>query len=248
LQESGKIYSAAKDAAGVAEVENQLGLLEIARGNPAAAEGHLRKSLAYHREKLGRHPLVAQDLTILASVLAELNRPADAETAYRESLDIGRDKLGPEHDLVTEAMNNLGVLLSSQGRFDEAKVFLRDALLTDQRKLGGEHPEVGLEMMNLAKAICRGSSEYEEGERWAARAETILSKQPKDRAWTVGQARIMRGTCLTRLGRYAEAESEILNGTRALTAEFGASHWRVDSARARLTELERARGSRPQRP
>jgi eukaryotic-like serine/threonine-protein kinase len=243
LQESASIYSAAKDPAGLAQVENELGLLEIARGNSLTAEQHLQRSLAYYRQRFGRHPLVAQELTILAGVLTDLHRPADAEAAYREALEIGREKLGLEHDMVTATMNNLGVFLIGEGKPDEAKVFLREAVVTDERKLGGEHPQVAAEMINLSKAICRGSSEYEEGESWATRAVTVLSKQSDSPPWIVGQARIMRGTCLTRLRRYQEAESEIRNGIRALTAEFGASHWRVDSARVRLAELERARGS-----
>ena len=122
-------------------------------------------------------------------------------------------------------MNNLGVLLSNQGKFDEAQVFLREALEADERKLGADHPEVGAELINLAKAICRGSSHYEDGERFAARAANVFAKAAGPESWPVGQARVMRGTCLTRLRRFGEAESEVRSGIGVLSKEFGATHW-----------------------
>jgi serine/threonine protein kinase len=242
FRESARVYSATKDSAGLADVDRQLALLEVAAGDPETAEQHLAASLAYHRKVLGRHPLVAEELTILASVLADLHRTREAEAAYNEALSIGRETLGPEHDRVAQTMNNLGVLLSSEGRFDEAKAVLRDALLADERKLGKNNPTVGAEMLNLSKAICRGSSSYQEGEQWAAEAIGILARQPGP-AWPVAQARVMRGVCLARLGRYDDAEREIGAGIAGLTAELGATHWRVDSARVRLREVQESRSA-----
>ncbi|MEX2109529.1 MAG: serine/threonine-protein kinase [Gemmatimonadaceae bacterium] len=247
LQEAQKIYTAAKDVDGQAEVENQLGVLEYQRGNLAQAERYMRSSLDYYRRKLGRHPFVLQGLANIGVVLEDLKRPEEAERAYREALDIGRATLGTDHDMVAATTNNLGVLLSNTGKFDEARSLLREALATDQKKLGRDNPAVATDLVNLSRAICRGSGDFEEGAQMSARAGALFAKHFGAESWMVGQARINRGDCLRRLRRFDEAERELYSGLQLLEKAFGNSHRRIDSARVRLEELERARATAQQR-
>ena len=55
-------------------------------------------------------------LNNLGSVLHALGRLNEAEPLFRQSLEIQRKALGPEHADVGTSLNNLGMLLQAQGR------------------------------------------------------------------------------------------------------------------------------------
>lgn len=239
FDEAGTIFRAIGDSLGSASVDDEAGVLEYGRGNLAEAERLMRRSLDYKRRKFGRHALVAGQLNNLGSLLEDLKRPAQAESSYREALDIGIATLGEEHDVVTATMNNLGLLISNLGRTSEAQVFLRRALAIDERKLGPNNPGVGIDLVNLAQTICRGSA-TEEGVFLADRAARVFEKADPA-SWMQGQARLVRGQCLTRLSRFDEAERDLTFALHSLEHALGPRHRRVDSARVRLAELEHAR-------
>ena len=239
FHEAGEIFRAIGDSLGSASVDDEAGVLEFGRGNLAEAERLMRRSLDYKRRKLGRHALVAGQLTNLGVLLEDLKRPAQAESAYREALDIGLATMGEDHDVVTAMMNNLGLLLSNIGKTSDAQVYLRRALAIDERKLGANNPGVGIDLMNLGQAICRGTATAEGASLGERAADIFRRGQPG--SWMEGQARVLRGHCLTRLGRFDEAEKELQLGMKYLEQGLGPKHRRVDSARVRLAELAAAR-------
>ena len=96
-------------------------------------------------------------------------------------------------------------------------------------------------LMNLALAGCRGRA-TEADAALAGRAMDIFSRSDPG-SWMVAQARVFRGTCLTRLGHFAEAERELRGGLQVLERILGPKSGRVDTAKVRLAELERARGN-----
>jgi len=244
--EAGDIFRAVGDSQGGASVDDNRSVLEYARGNLPEAELLMRRSLEFKRRTLGRHPLVAGQLSNLGALLEDLKRPDAAEAAYREALDMGVETLGEDHDIVTATMNNLGLLLSNEGKYAEAQTFLRRALAVDERKLGPDNPGVGIDALNLAQSICRGRA-TEEGAALAERAARIFARTDPA-SWTQGQARIVRGTCLTGLSRFDEAERDLRAGLRILERVLGPTHRRVDFAKERLSELQRARAATPAVP
>jgi serine/threonine protein kinase/Tfp pilus assembly protein PilF len=239
LTEAGALFTREGDSTGLASVQNQLGILEYERGNLETAERHMRATLAFHR-RLGDHPLLTESLVNLGALLEDLQRPEEAEALYREGLDIARRTLGQDHDIVTATLNNLGVLLSNQGRASEAQAVLREAVSIDERKLGRDHPAVAIDLLNLARAVCR-QPPASDGALLAARAVRILTAHSGRDSWETGQARVVLGTCLTLERRLVDAERELRAGLQRLERHLGPGHWRVDSARARLAELERLR-------
>ncbi len=202
----------------------------------------MRRSLAYKRTRFGRHPFVASQLSNLGALLEDLKRPTEAEAAYREALDIGLQTLGEDHDIVTSTMNNLGLLLSNIGQYPEAQALMRRALAIDDRKLGRDNPGVAIDLMNLAQSICR-SGATNEGVTLAQRAADIFARTDPT-SWAQGQARVVRGSCLTALMRYDEAERDLRAGMQWLVKGLGPAHRRVDSAKVRLTELALARAAK----
>jgi tetratricopeptide (TPR) repeat protein len=237
--EAGDIFRAVGDSLGSASVDDELGVLEYGRGNLVEAERLMRRSLEYKRRKFGRHALVAGELSNLGALLEDLKRPSDAEAAYREAIDIGREKLGEDHDVVTATMNNLGLLLGNRRQYAEAAVWLRRALAADERKLGPDNPAVGTDALNLAQNICRAKP-TQEGAALAKRAVTVF-QHADPTSWALGQAHVVHGTCLTGLGRLDDAERELTSGLAVLVRVLGPSHRRVDSAKVRIAELAEAR-------
>ena len=58
--------------------------------------------------------------------------------------------------------------------------------------------------------------------------------------WAVANVKSNYGICLTKLGRYAEAEAELLEAHEGLQAALGAEHDRTQKAAAGLVELYEA--------
>ena len=240
LEEAMRIYTALHAPRDAGQVENDLGILEYQCGHLTDAERHLRGALAQLRIGYGRHPYVAEALANLGVVLEDLHRPKEAEDAYREAIRIGVATLPPDHDILATSRNDLGVLLSNQGQLVEAEGLMRRALAVDERKLGRENPAVGTDLLNLSLTLCRRGPSPE-GDALSARANRIIAAHERAGAWAVGQAQVVRGTCLMRLRRFDEAERELRGGLATLERALGPSHWRVDTARVRLDELERMR-------
>jgi tetratricopeptide (TPR) repeat protein len=64
----------------------------------------------------------------LAALLSREGHYAKAEKLDRETLDIQRRVLGPEHPLTAASVYNLGVIAAYRGNRTEALSFLRQAL------------------------------------------------------------------------------------------------------------------------
>src|SRR5690606_19932914 len=83
-------------------------------------------------------------------------RTGDLETAARlgrETLDINRALLGPDHPRVGRETNNLAQVLQRMGRPDEAEPLYREALRVLEATVGPEHPYTALGMSNLAATL-----------------------------------------------------------------------------------------------
>ena len=240
LAEASSVYTALRTPRDVGRVENELGIFEYQRGHLPEAERHMRTALEQLRIGFGRHPYVAEALANLGVVLEDLHRPKEADSAYREAIELGEATLGADHDIVSASVNNLGVLLSNRGEHAEAQRLIRRALETDERKLGRDNPAVGIDLVNLSLALCRAGPSPE-GDALAVRAERILAAHDSAGSWPLGQVKVVRGTCLMRLRRLDDAERELRAGLGELERALGPSHWRVDTARVRLDELKRIR-------
>ena len=66
------------------------------------------------------HSFVASCLNILASLLRDTGRPAEAEPLHRRALAIREADVSNQADLAT-SLHNLAVVLCDTGRFDEAE-------------------------------------------------------------------------------------------------------------------------------
>ena len=134
----------------LANVLNDLGLLEYDRGAYGAAERLHRRALGLRQAALGeRHARTAVSLQNLALAVAGTGRTDEAERLYREALVIYRETYGDEHTEVATTLTTLGRLLTERGDHDEAVPLLTEAIRINRVRLGEAHPNVALALNDL---------------------------------------------------------------------------------------------------
>jgi len=131
------------------------GRLANARGGYVAAESAYREAIAGYRSSFGsadRYALQAQ-LGLADVLLQGQERFAEAETLYREILDLHGDDPATPSLIYADAARGLGLTLFYQARYDEAEAILRPALARNRRLFGGRDPVTVLTMQALAATV-----------------------------------------------------------------------------------------------
>ena len=155
----------------VASLHHNLGGLEHARREFAAAEPHARRSVELRRTLRGpEHVTTAEDEAAWAPILKALGRLDEAEALLRHALPILERELGPDHPEVAGAWNNLGGTLAD---LDEATAAYECALAAKERTLGPAHPALAITLNNLG-VNARRRGRAEEAEAYYRRALEIL--------------------------------------------------------------------------
>lgn len=229
------------ESLGVAESMNNLALSLQNTNRYDEAEQLQRESLAMRRKLLGQeHPDVAASLSNLGLTLYAKGRSEEAEQMFRESLAMRVKLLGPEHHQVAWSMSNLAARLHRKGQLDEAEKLHREALKIRRQWFGADHPDTLRSAGALASVLrdkgdCRAALPlYEET---ISRGSALLGPDHLD---VVGDKNAM-APCLTKLGRYREAEEQLLTAYAKLKVGLP-SHWQTKLSISRLAELYEAWG------
>ncbi|MGD9682164.1 MAG: tetratricopeptide repeat protein [Candidatus Obscuribacterales bacterium] len=154
------------------------GLLVLSRekfkqGKQEEAEMLFRYSLLSETESLWpAHPLVAENVQLLADLYRSQYLPAEAEFLYLKALDIRRRVLGPDHLDVAVSAHSLGSLLHESGRYREAMGYLKEAVSI--REKAGFPPLLANALRSLA-ATHRALREVDEAQFLEDRAEKIFN-------------------------------------------------------------------------
>jgi tetratricopeptide (TPR) repeat protein len=99
-----------------------------------------------------RHPLTAQSMNNVASLLYQEGDYAGAATQWQEALPIYREVYGPEHPETATLLNNLGRSALMAGRVDEAVPLLEQALQMGEKLKGPTHDDLVLPLNSLGMA------------------------------------------------------------------------------------------------
>jgi tetratricopeptide (TPR) repeat protein/tRNA A-37 threonylcarbamoyl transferase component Bud32 len=162
------------------------------------------------------HPAVAVNLIRLARLRESTGDDTGAETLYRQALKMQRKLLGGDHLHVGITLNNLANLLRRQARLGEAEAFLGDAVEILRARLGPEHQNVLLAMKNLAE-IRMSLGNHRSAE---AMLETLIeaaAKAPSAAPLPIASLQAHRGECLIKLGRFEDAEQQLLAAGEGLS-------------------------------
>jgi len=205
------------------------------------AESYYRMAVDGMKEVLGdEHPDTLVMMGNYASTLKAQGRLDEAEALLRRVLEAQRRVLGDDQAQTLTTMNNLASTLKALGKLSESEELYRETLQARIRQLGGHDTNTRISMNNLAKILME-QEKYDEAEPWLARAMTEDAGQsPHEALLAIFQGN--HGVCLTRLGRFAEAEQELSAAYEATVQIRGPQHPRTITVVKGLVELYEAWG------
>jgi tetratricopeptide (TPR) repeat protein len=197
------------------------GVAERDKSPMAEAEELRRSVLELRRESQGpEHPDTLNAMRRLATTLRLEEKFPEAELLLAEAVERHRRVLGAENYETILVENVLGLTFYDQGKLAEAKQLYLDLLDTIRNALGSRHRLMGPTLANYANVlIARG--EFAEAEA-ACREELELSlaRKASQSAAYYGPFVVMSrlGGILAKQGKYAEAESMLLEAYEGFTA------------------------------
>jgi CHAT domain-containing protein/Tfp pilus assembly protein PilF len=156
-----------------------------AAGNRAGALAEAQKLEAAVKARSGPQSAeYARALFLLGNALRELDRHAEAEPHYRNSVAILEKALGPTHPNVATALNNLAIVYEQLGRYRDTEQTLRKALAITEKSLGPSHSQLAPKLNNLAVINWR-LARYGEAEALFKRALAIYERDEGSEAQVV---------------------------------------------------------------
>ncbi|MCB9754042.1 MAG: tetratricopeptide repeat protein [Myxococcales bacterium] len=184
-------------------------------GRALANLGELEAALAQHERarELRVASLGPRDVSIAASdllagaALEALQRPREAEAAYRRALTLRMRALA-DHPDTARAYNSLARALYYQHRFDEALALHQEALRIRRAQLGEQHPDTATSYNNIG-AVYRAMGDNERALEQFERALEI-------RRATVGEQHPYTAISYNNIAELLELEGDELALTRAL--------------------------------
>ncbi|HXI67869.1 MAG TPA: toll/interleukin-1 receptor domain-containing protein [Steroidobacteraceae bacterium] len=210
-------------------------------GDVQGADSSYREALAMQRELLGNvHPDVAFTLNNLAWVAYGRGDVREALKFEEESLKIYRVLFPGDNPDVARTMNRLGYLVMETGDYSTADTYLQDALKMRRRLFGEAHPEVASSLVHVA-ILQVATHRYAEALLSAHAAMDMFTKSLSADNWKTAVAESVSGAALAGLGRFSEAEGELLQAYTVLTNDAGALPMYRTLARRYLDELHRLR-------
>jgi serine/threonine protein kinase len=194
------------------------------RGNSITAREILDKASKDIDTGLTKDPeLQAQMMNVMGSVYDSLGLYPRAELLQRQSLEIRKLVLGPEHPDTLKSANNLANVLFHEGHYAEAEKLYRETIDIKHRVIGPEDPDTQGSMNNLANVLYR-EGRYAEAEKLDRETLDIQRRVlGPEHPNTLNSMNIL-ATVLYGEGRYAEAEKldrEVLNVQRRV---LGSEH------------------------
>ncbi len=219
-----------------------LAILYSEQGRFAESETLLVSVLDFWRTQLGEEgtrTLVAKNN--LARLYAKAKRYREAETLYRTTIEARQRVLGKEHPATLGSQVNLAGVLRDDRRYAEAEPIYVATLAAQRRVLGGRHANTLNTLFHLGRLnLMRGD---------LARAQPLLDSALAGMNATLGSDHIdwarystALGECLTRLGRYAEAEAALKPAYESALRTRPPTDPQLRETAAALVALYEARG------
>jgi serine/threonine-protein kinase len=194
----------------IAAALNDLAALLNTSDRYEEAEPLLRESLAIQRRiHPESHPSVAVTMANLAGVLRDKGAYDEAEELYREVLAMQRRLYDGAHPNLATTLSTFASLLIDRGRLEEAKSFLMESVAMREQLFGALHDRTAGAQYRLAKLLLDTGDSVEAVSLFRKALQVSEEVNGRDH-WKTAVARIGVGRALTALGRYAEAESNLV--------------------------------------
>jgi tetratricopeptide (TPR) repeat protein len=198
-----------KDHPDVAESLSGLALV-LAAKQIGEAEQKARLSLGIREKALGQNdPAVAESLSTLVEVTMDIGKPSEIESYLERAIAIRESSLGSSHPDFAESLINKGVFLDKRSQCRDAESPMRRAISILEKAYGTDHPAVARANLALANVVA-GAGRTSEFEDISDHAIAVLGKSSGPASRDVARALLVKGTALTHLEKYKEAETSLL--------------------------------------
>lgn len=227
----------------VASTARNLASLLRDRGALDEAATLYEEAIATRRRILGDvHPEVAVALNSYAMLLDLTGDSDRAIAGYRELIRIQEQIHGdrPHPDLAA-IYNNFGASLRAAGALDEAADYFGRAIAMVDAALEPGHPNRAYARVGLA-GVRMDQRRFADASPLLRDAVAIRRGGLPEGHRYIGDALVELGRCLTALGRFADAERELLEAHQLFIEAVGATDSRTARARRGLAELYNAWG------
>ncbi|GJM25101.1 MAG: hypothetical protein DHS20C16_15160 [Phycisphaerae bacterium] len=225
-----------KDHANFQNILTNLGLLLLERGKFDEARAMLEESLEGLLKTKGEdHPSTLSTMASLAELLLDMKDDA-GEPLLRRAI-AGRTKvLGAGHPNTLRLRARLAAWFSQQGELERAADDLK-ALLATQRELLGSDRADTIESMHYLSLTLLGLDQPTEAEALAKECVERSQKLAPDAKTPNAEFLVGWARTLTALGRYAQAESILVEAHGDLSAVLGANDPRTKDSTKALADL-----------
>ena len=184
---------------------------------------------------------VAVALAALAMELDFQGKPAQAESAYVETLALRKRVLGPEHPDYTMTLFNYAMFIFDQKRYKEAAEYSREVLALRGKTLPESHQSISSALQTLGRSLDQ-LGDTEGGEKALLESLDLRRKYMGDHTWQVASGTGVLGEHYMLRKNYAKAEQALLGAQDLFVQTLGESSPRTQVNTRRLVALYSAWG------
>lgn len=170
-----------------------------------------------------RPALLAEALVTAGSVRRDSGQLEEAESLFREALDLRLRQHGEMHPKVAESLNELAVVTGMSGRPLEAAALFRRVLQIDLEIYDPWHPELAVSYHNIGRTY-EDAGSYEQAATHYRQALEILERAYGGAHPDVGYLRTTLGFLALRRDEPTAAEREFRESLRIRRAALPAVH------------------------
>ena len=220
-----------------------LGNIQQRVNHDSEAERSYRDAVAIEQAWYGDgHPETADMQIYLAQVLAKEGRMAEAQPLLDRAASTILRSYPESHPRVALVLNEIGDLYFQNKKWNQAEPYYVRALGVYRRTLGENNRLTTIVQNNLASIYLK-QEQYSKAEKIFAEVVTTLLKLNVGDSIDAGITRIKLGRSLTRQHRYKEAEVQLREGCRIVTAQAGPNSEWVTAVQPDLALIKKALGN-----
>ena len=179
--------------------------------------------------------ITMMSLNNLGMALRRQGKLDEAETVLRKVVDVSVRVRGEEQPDTLAALTNLVNTLIRAGKVAEAEELGRKTFAVKTRVLGPEHAETVISQSSLGMLLCQ--QQKGEGEQVLRAAVEVAERPTFQSRYPPATYRSRLGSCLSNLGRHAEAERLLLPSYDALAAKLGPKDSRTQETVTEIAKL-----------
>ncbi|HUF10536.1 MAG TPA: tetratricopeptide repeat protein, partial [Rhodothermales bacterium] len=200
----------------------------------------LRSATKLLSERLGPRSIkAAQAKNNLAVLLEESGDVEQAESLYREALEVWESSLQPNHPTLAKGWHNLAMLLRDQERPEESLEYYSRAVRGYRSHGNLNRESLGDVLIGQAK-VQRSVGDLVGAASSFRESLAIRQEELPPGHWRIGTAMSLLGETLGQLGEREEAEAMLRSGLEILTAALGPDDEKTHEAEERLRRFRPA--------